>query len=123
MLGKREEEILGREMLRIDPLFKDFLYVAKFASVYHYAHDEWNKIDIEGTFVMYGRCMSPSISIHIFNRKSLRDFVFSIRRDTQVGADDGLMTLQNSREDGIYGIWFQDDTHPEMILDCLRANL
>jgi len=36
MLGDKENVILSRELLRIDPSFKDFLYITNFVSVYHY---------------------------------------------------------------------------------------
>lgn len=123
MLGEKESEILSRELLRSDSEFKNFLYVVNFASVYHYSDREWNKLNIEGTFVMYTKHNCSSINIHIFNRKSLQDFTFSIRRETQIGIDEGLITLQNEESDGIYGLWFHSDTHPRRILNCLRTSL
>lgn len=122
MLGKTEEEILTRELLRVDASFRSILYVAGFAATYRHS-SEWDKLNVEGTFVLYSRRKQPAISIHVFSKKSLKDFSLGISEDMQVGLQDGLITLQSTGDSDVYGLWFHSSSHPVRILECLKANL
>ncbi|CAD26007.1 hypothetical protein [Encephalitozoon cuniculi GB-M1] len=123
MVGKRDGQILMREIGRADPLLKDLLYVSSFASVYRHANGEWNKLNIEGTFVMYTRALCPPVGIHVFNRKSLKDFTLYLTKDIRFGVKGNFMTLSDDESGEVYGLWLHSDAHPGEVLRCLEELL
>ncbi|AFN84066.1 Dcp1-like decapping protein [Encephalitozoon romaleae SJ-2008] len=122
MLGEREVQILAREIRKEDRLFKDLLFVSNFASVYHYS-GEWDKLNIEGTFVMYSRACHPFVGIYVFNRKSLKDFCLHLTKETSFGVKKNFMTINKGGMDGTHGLWFHNDSHPQEVLKRLEEFL
>ncbi|WEL39865.1 Dcp1-like decapping protein [Encephalitozoon hellem] len=122
-MGEREEQILTREIRKEDPSLKGLLYISNFASVYHYGDGEWDKLNIEGTFVMYSRECYPFVGIYVFNRKSLKDFCLHLTKETSFGIKKNFMTINRREKDGIHGLWFHDNTHPQEVLRCLEEFL
>jgi hypothetical protein len=122
MIGLREKEILSRELRSRDGELKDIVYVTRFVSVYHFT-DQWDKLDIEGTFVVYARSGKPPVMMHVYNRKRIADMSFHVDRDTEFDVDGRFMTIQGPRTDGIYGLWFHDESHPAHILEGIRSHV
>lgn len=122
MLGEREAQILVREIRKEDRSFKDLLFISNFASVYHYT-GEWDKLNIEGTFVMYSRASDPFVGIRVFNRKSLKDFCLHLTKETSFGVKNNFMTINKGGRDGTHGLWFHSDTDPQEVLKCLEEFL
>lgn len=123
MLGRREDQILKREVARADPQLGRILYTASFVSVYCHEGGEWTKLNIEGTFVMYSRTCDPPVGIRVLNRRSLDDFVLMVTRETCLGALGNLVTLTGGGQGGVHGLWFHEDGHPGEVRRCLEESL
>lgn len=123
MINPLEKEILSRELTHKDNSFNTVLYVTNYASVYKYDNEIWDKMNIEGTFIMYKRNEAPFIAITVLNRKNLKDFTFEIDEGTHMGVEDGLMTIHNDIDSSIYGVWFHDEEHPKNIFTTLKIYL
>ena len=122
MLGKREEQILRREVARTDPQLESLLYTADFVSVYGHGGSGWSKMNVEGTFVMYSRTAHPPVGISVLNRRSLDNFAFMVTRETCIGVSGNLMTLSNDQGD-THGLWFHAEAQPREVRRCLEESL
>jgi hypothetical protein len=119
MISPKEKEILCRDLRSRDEELGDIVYVTRFASAYYFS-GQWDKLDIEGTFVMYTRTGEPPVKIHIYNRKRMADLSLYVDKDTGFDVEGKFITIQSPHADGIYGLWFHNEAHPENILGNVR---
>lgn len=121
MISEIEEEILSRALNKVDNTFNSIIYASKHASVYVYRHGQWEKLNIEGTFVLYQTRRGTAGGLYIFNRKTLKDFKQMFTEETDLGFNDSLITIYNRGDEGVYGIWFYETEIAKQVYMALKG--
>lgn len=77
---------------------------------------EWEKTEIEGTFFIFLRSVSPEYGFIVMNRLSTTNLIETISADLEFQLQSPFLLYKNSAGK-IYGIWFYDET------ECLRIEM
>ena len=116
----RQDKILNRYLLSIDPSYEYVIFRASNANIYRF-EDEWSEMGIEGSLYIYRRNKDEGHRLIVFNRKGLNDFKLNISSHFYLEFENQFVIFSYLDKKNIFGFWFDNSQESKKFFKALES--